>query len=230
MLICTLFTLVLVIRCCQLSHVFAKFWHLCLCKLNYFRIWLYSAGNSTLGNSARCLHDVLSAILNVPAKPLWTHHSYHDRLRGTLSQRPSSKPLRGRNIRPYHATNYTHSTITIRSIVGIIILMMVPKISTATKASLLLCYYLVVSFWRVQTLSLSLLTRNVGGQTKKAVATAMNFIFWAAGNAIGKISQAFSRNFSSYNLPFIGPQLFPLSRWHRDTLWHLQSTLVAMSF
>lgn len=69
---------------------------------------------------------------------------------------------------------------------GTIVLMIVPNTSKAMQAGLLLCYYLVVSFWGAQTLSLSLLTRNVGGQTKKAVATAMNFIFWAAGNAIGK--------------------------------------------
>lgn len=83
--------------------------------------------------------------------------------------------------------HFTYNTaVKYRSIVGTIVLMIVPNTSKAMQAGLLLCYYLVVSFWGAQTLSLSLLTRNVGGQTKKAVATAMNFIFWAAGNAIGK--------------------------------------------
>ncbi|KAK7739070.1 hypothetical protein SLS53_005968 [Cytospora paraplurivora] len=36
-----------------------------------------------------------------------------------------------------------------------------------------------------QTLSLSMISRNVAGQTKKSAAIAINFICWAAGNAIG---------------------------------------------
>jgi hypothetical protein len=43
-----------------------------------------------------------------------------------------------------------------------------------------------MSFWAAQTLALSLLSRNIAGQTKKTVAVALNFIFWATGNAIGK--------------------------------------------
>lgn len=63
--------------------------------------------------------------------------------------------------------------------------MTVQNTSMSTKVGLLLSYYLVLSFWAASTLCMSLLTRNVGGQTKKATATAINFILWATGNAIG---------------------------------------------
>jgi hypothetical protein len=55
----------------------------------------------------------------------------------------------------------------------------------ATQAGLLISYYIVLSFWAAQTLSMSLLSRNVAGQTKKATVVAMNFIAWCVGNAIG---------------------------------------------
>ena len=57
--------------------------------------------------------------------------------------------------------------------------------NTATQGGLLFSYYIALSFWAAQTLGMSMLTRNVGGQTKKTVVTAMNFISWAAGNAAG---------------------------------------------
>lgn len=70
--------------------------------------------------------------------------------------------------------------------------MAVENTTLATKAGLLFCYYLALSFWATSTLAISLITRNVGGQTKKTVAVAVNFVFWAAGNAIGKIHNALS--------------------------------------
>jgi hypothetical protein len=57
----------------------------------------------------------------------------------------------------------------------------------ATQVGLLLSYYIVLSFWAAQTLSMSMLSRNVAGQTKKSVVIAANFIAWATGNAIGTI-------------------------------------------
>ncbi|KAI9323476.1 major facilitator superfamily domain-containing protein [Dichotomocladium elegans] len=71
------------------------------------------------------------------------------------------------------------------SIIGTIVLLAVENKNTATKAGLLMCYYLTLSFWATSTLAISMLSRNVAGQTKKTVAVAVNFIFWAAGNAIG---------------------------------------------
>lgn len=71
--------------------------------------------------------------------------------------------------------------------------MTVENTSTARKAALLFAYYLVNSFWGTSTLVLSLLSRNVAGMTKKSVATAVFFIFWAAGNSIGNIYDMVSR-------------------------------------
>ncbi|KAG2223821.1 hypothetical protein INT45_001955 [Circinella minor] len=71
------------------------------------------------------------------------------------------------------------------SVIGTIVLLAVENTSLATQAGLLMCYYLVLSFWATSTLAISLLSRNIGGQTKKSAAVAINFIFWAAGNAIG---------------------------------------------
>lgn len=53
------------------------------------------------------------------------------------------------------------------------------------RVGLLISYYITLSFWSAQTLALSMISRNVAGQTKKTVAVAVNFIIWAAGNAIG---------------------------------------------
>lgn len=63
--------------------------------------------------------------------------------------------------------------------------MTVENKNKSTQAGLLISYYIVLSFWAAQTLAMSLLSRNVGGQTKKTVCVAANFIAWAAGNAAG---------------------------------------------
>lgn len=78
-----------------------------------------------------------------------------------------------------------------RSFAGTIVLMAVKNTGTATEAGLLFSYYICLSFWAAQNLGMSLLSRNVAGQTKKSVAVAMNFIAWAAGNAVGTLSFAF---------------------------------------
>ena len=82
--------------------------------------------------------------------------------------------------------NYEEVTLTrIRSFVGTIVLMTVKLHDTATQVGLLISYYIVLSFWAAQTLSMSLLSRNVAGQSKKSTVVAMNFIAWCVGNAIG---------------------------------------------
>jgi fatty acid desaturase len=63
--------------------------------------------------------------------------------------------------------------------------MTVKNTNKSTQVGLLLSYYLVLSFWAAQTLSMSMITRNIAGQTKKTVVVAANFIAWATGNAIG---------------------------------------------
>ncbi|KAI5306480.1 mediator complex subunit [Ascosphaera pollenicola] len=55
----------------------------------------------------------------------------------------------------------------------------------ASKAGLLVSYYITLSFWSAQTLALSMVSRNIAGQTKKSTVVAMTFVSWAVGNAIG---------------------------------------------
>ncbi|TVY51345.1 putative transporter [Lachnellula cervina] len=71
------------------------------------------------------------------------------------------------------------------SVIGTIVLLTVENTSRATQAGLLFSYYLVLSFWAAQTIAISMISRNIGGQTKKTVVVAANFIAWATGNAIG---------------------------------------------
>jgi hypothetical protein len=63
--------------------------------------------------------------------------------------------------------------------------MTVRNTGKAQQVGLLISYYIVLSFWAAQTLAMSLLSRNVAGQTKKTVVVAMNFIAWSVGNAVG---------------------------------------------
>ena len=63
--------------------------------------------------------------------------------------------------------------------------MSVKNHDTATKVGLLISYYIVLSFWAAQTLSMSMISRNIGGQTKKSIVVTMNFVSWCTGNAIG---------------------------------------------
>jgi hypothetical protein len=65
--------------------------------------------------------------------------------------------------------------------------MTVQNIDKATQIGLLISYYITLSFWSAQTLSLSLISRNIAGQTKKSTVVATNFVSWAVGNAIGKM-------------------------------------------
>lgn len=66
--------------------------------------------------------------------------------------------------------------------------MTVENTTLSTKVGLLISYYITLSFWSAQTLALSMVSRNIAGQTKKATVVAATFVSWAAGNAIGKSS------------------------------------------
>ncbi|KAK1723843.1 major facilitator superfamily transporter [Colletotrichum acutatum] len=70
------------------------------------------------------------------------------------------------------------------TIAGTVVLLTVP-FEHSKKVGLLLAYYIMISFWACSGLALSLVTRNVAGQTKKGVVITSNFIFWAVGNSIG---------------------------------------------
>ena len=71
------------------------------------------------------------------------------------------------------------------SIMGTVVLMTVVNHNKASQIGLLLSYYITISFWAAPTLTMTLISRNIAGQTKKMVITAMYFISWAVGNSIG---------------------------------------------
>ncbi|KAL2868991.1 putative 2-ketogluconate transporter [Aspergillus lucknowensis] len=73
----------------------------------------------------------------------------------------------------------------IPSYIGTIVLMTVDNTNTGTKVGLLISYYITLSFWSAQNLGLSMVSRNIGGATKKSVCIAATFVSWAVGNAIG---------------------------------------------
>lgn len=77
----------------------------------------------------------------------------------------------------------------IPSFVGTILIMTLDLTNDlGRRVGLLICYYITLSFWSAQTLSLSMISRNVAGQTKKSVAITMNFLAWSAGNSIGMLA------------------------------------------
>ncbi|OCL04199.1 MFS transporter [Glonium stellatum] len=83
----------------------------------------------------------------------------------------------------------------IPSFIGTIVLLTVENKNKGTQVGLLISYYIVLSFWAAQTLAMSMISRNIAGQTKKTVVVAMNFVAWATGNAIGP------QVFLSWNAP-----------------------------
>lgn len=100
-------------------------------------------------------------------------------------------------------TIYVMLGFMVLSFVGTAILMTVdPHVSRSQDIGLLISYYITLSFWAAQTLALTLISRNIAGQTKKTIAVAMNFIWWAAGNAIGKQPLETSGCISSISFQF----------------------------
>lgn len=85
--------------------------------------------------------------------------------------------------------------------------MTVENKNNATRIGLLISYYITLSFWSAQTLALSMISRNIAGQTKKAVVVTCNFVSWATAAAIGKfcIVTQFGNVSNAYGL---GPQVF----------------------
>jgi MFS family permease len=92
-------------------------------------------------------------------------------------------------VKKYNQNTLTMLGFVIPSFVGTILLMTIPNETFSQHVGLLISYYITLSFWSAQTLGLSMMSRNVGGASKKSVVVAINFIFWSAGNAAG--SQVF---------------------------------------
>lgn len=88
-------------------------------------------------------------------------------------------------VKKFNQNSLTMLGFVIPSFVGTILLMTIPNETFSQHIGLLISYYITLSFWSAQTLGLSMMSRNVGGQTKKSVVVATNFIFWAVGNTIG---------------------------------------------
>ncbi|OLN96436.1 putative transporter C417.10-like protein 1 [Colletotrichum chlorophyti] len=106
------------------------------------------------------------------------------------------------------------------SVVGTVLLMTLPNETHAQHIGLLICYYITLSFWSAQTLALSLISRNIAGQTKKQFAVAINFIIWATGNAIGP------QVFLSWN----GPRYFIAFATHLGCYALLIIIIIALRF
>ncbi|KAH8685423.1 major facilitator superfamily transporter [Tricladium varicosporioides] len=86
--------------------------------------------------------------------------------------------------RRFHQTILAMMASVVPTIGGTVVLLTVP-FEHQKRVGLLFAYYIMISFWACSGLALSLVTRNVAGQTKKSVVIAINFVFWASGNAIG---------------------------------------------
>ncbi|KAJ5775675.1 uncharacterized protein N7511_000686 [Penicillium nucicola] len=86
--------------------------------------------------------------------------------------------------RHFNQTILFQLAFLIPNIAGTATLMAVP-ISHSTRIGLLIGYWCTLSFWGTTTLLMSLLSRNVAGQTKKSISTASLFFAWAVGNMIG---------------------------------------------
>jgi hypothetical protein len=82
-------------------------------------------------------------------------------------------------------TSLVMAAYVIPSIIGTIVLMTVENHNKTSQVGLLLSYYITLSFWAAPTLTMTLISRNIAGQTKKMVTTALYFISWAIGNSIG---------------------------------------------
>lgn len=86
--------------------------------------------------------------------------------------------------------------------------MTVENTTLATKVGLLISYYITLSFWSAQTLALSMVSRNIAGQTKKATVVAATFVSWAAGNAIGKPPSPTRTSTNHHTNTIQGPKSF----------------------
>ena len=62
------------------------------------------------------------------------------------------------------------------TIAGVVVLLTVP-FAPSKRIGLLLAYYIMIAYLGCASLALSLVTRNVAGQTKKSVVISSNFVF-----------------------------------------------------
>lgn len=78
-------------------------------------------------------------------------------------------------------TTLVMHALTILPIIGTAIMYSFPP-SASNKVGLLFAFYCTIFYLAEGNLIFSLLSRNVGGQTKKSTTLTITFISWAAGN------------------------------------------------
>lgn len=102
----------------------------------------------------------------------------------------------------WNQTILTAVLFTVPNIISAVLFLTVPN-NKSHAGGLLFAFYMTICLQAQATLSFSLLSRNVGGQTKRGVVTAMTFIGWAAGNSAGpQLFQA--KDAPLYRQAFIG--------------------------
>ncbi|KAJ1028417.1 hypothetical protein NDA16_001584 [Ustilago loliicola] len=84
----------------------------------------------------------------------------------------------------WNQTILTACLFTLPNIISAVLFLTVPN-TKEHAGGLLFAFYMTICIQAQATLSFSLLSRNVAGQTKRAVCTAMTFVGWAAGNSAG---------------------------------------------
>ncbi|EPQ25629.1 uncharacterized protein PFL1_06809 [Pseudozyma flocculosa PF-1] len=84
----------------------------------------------------------------------------------------------------WNQTIYVAILWTIPAVVASVCFLTVPN-TPEHAAGLLIAFYFTLWLQAQATLSFSLLTRNVAGQTKRSIITAITFIGWSGGNSIG---------------------------------------------
>lgn len=169
-------------------HDIAHGWTGSFCQYHHQGFGIYDVAGTTPGHGSRSLHYRRTVQFRVASEENGPEHFGHGIILHPVSvlREYTHTHIQKSNLR------LTDNTSSFRSFAGTIVLMTVENTSTATEAGLLFSYYIVLSFWAAQGLGMSLLSRNVAGQTKKSVAVTMNFVAWAAGNAIGKFCSFFS--------------------------------------
>ncbi|KAJ5724970.1 major facilitator superfamily transporter, partial [Penicillium malachiteum] len=84
---------------------------------------------------------------------------------------------------------YKHFTLTMMpallpSIAGSIVFLTVAR-SDQSRVGLVVAYFCIWTFPAASGLLLSVMSRNIAGQTKKATIIASSFVCWSAGNSVG---------------------------------------------
>lgn len=168
-------------------HDITHGWTGSFCQYYHQGFGIYDIAGTTPGHGSRSLHYRRTLQFRVASEENGPEHFGH----GIILHPVSVLREYTHTLTQTSNLRLTDNTSSFRSFAGTIVLMTVENTNTATEAGLLFSYYIVLSFWAAQGLGMSLLSRNVAGQTKKSVAVTMNFVAWAAGNAIGKFFFSF---------------------------------------